>query len=386
MPSTRPSRSKPKIRAAWIAMGLAGALTGCGHSARQQFAEAEAAYNTGDFPVAAAALGKMDLSHKATAASSLLEVKVDLATGQGDAAFRALNDARKEGASPRALAPLEAEVALQIGQGDKAMTLLQALGPADAGTLHHVTGLKFFTMGYSLQAETELAQAHALDPTNCAYALDDAYVKSRLGQLDAAIAEVTALLQTRPRYMLAIMFIARTNAQKKDHQSALAAYQMALKVQPTNAEALTGAAEMYIALGQNAKARAMLDAADKAGGSIPRSTFMRGIIYGHEGQLDKALDLLMTSNIDVGTDADAADIAGNAYMKQNLPLAAVTDFQSAVQLRPDLPKYRVDLANAQIAFGDITAAKATLRTLMEKFPAAPGVTQLQQRLDAIKGP
>jgi tetratricopeptide (TPR) repeat protein len=311
---------------------------------------------------------------------------VDLATGQGDAAFRALNDARKEGASPRVLAPLEAEVTLQIGQADKAITLLKALGPADAGTVHHVTGLKFFTMGNLPQAETELAQAHAIDPANCAYALDDAFVKARLGLFDAAIAEVTSLIQIRPRYMLGIMFIASTNAQKNDHAAALAAYQKALQVQPTNPEALTGAAEMYIALGQNAKARAMLDAADKAGGSIPRDTFLRGIIYGHEGQLDKALDLLMTSDIDVGTDADAADIAGNAYMKQNQPLAAVTDFQSAVQLRPDVPKYRLDLANAQLAFGDITAAKATMRALGEKFPAAPGVAQMQQKLDAIKAP
>ena len=376
----RPHRCKAALRGAVIALGMSCMLAGCGHSARHQLAEAEAAYQSGDFPAAAAILGKLDLTHKNTAASSLLEVRVDLATGQGDAAFRALGEARKAGAPQRALAPLEAEVALQTGDGDKAMALIQKLGPQDAGTVHHVTGLKYFSAGNAPQALAELSQAHMLDPANCAYALDDAFVKARLGLFDPAIAEVETLVRFRPRYMLAIMFIARTNAQKGDHGAALAAYQQALKVQPANAEALTGAAEMYIALGQNAKARAMLDAADKAGGSIPHSTFMRGIIYGHEGHLDKALDLLMTSDIDVGTDADAADIAGNAYMDQNQPLPAITDFESAVRLRPDLPKYRVELAYAQLAFGDRTAAHASLRELLERFPNAPGVAQLQQKL------
>ena len=88
----------------------------------------------------------------------------------------------------------------------------------------------------------------------------------------------------------------------------------------------------------------------------------------------------MHSGVDVATDADAADIAGNAYMKQNLPLVAITDFSDAVRMRPDLPQYRVHLANAQIAFGDNTAAKATLRVLTEHFANAPGVAQLQQKL------
>ena len=135
-----------------------------------------------------------------------------------------------------------------------AFDLLQAAGATDAEALNAaaVLGLQ---LGRDRRAAELLAIAIDIDGRNPAYRCHRAIAYRRLGELDAAIAELEAARGLDPRLPEVHANLGNALLERGDRDAAKSSFEHALGLRPDFAEALNGLGDTELALGDHARAR-----------------------------------------------------------------------------------------------------------------------------------
>ena len=76
---------------------------------------------------------------------------------------------------------------------------------------------------------------------------------------------------------------------------------------------------------------------------------------------------------------------GTYYMHKGNIDAAISRFEEAVRLQPNLPKARLLLAQAHEKKGDKPAAVKCYREYLQAFPKAPDAKKIQQKIEKLSG-
>lgn len=168
------------------------------------------------------------------------------------------------------------------------------------------------------------------------------------GEYDKAIAEYRAVLAEQPRNSEAYFAAGEARMMKKDYSGAIANYRLAYKYEPTMSAAYEGAAKVYEALGQKAKAEAerAKDPKNKPVEEVAQET----------APAAEAAPAMMP--IEAGTTAPTETAAETAPAPATAP-AAETAAAPAENATPAAPAKAATAAPAEVAARPASAPTAT---------------------------
>ena len=183
------------------------------------------------------------------------------------------------------------------------------------------------------EAQAAFEKAQELAPDNPQPYIVIARLMAAQGKSDQAIAELTELLAKQPDSLPANMGLATLYETQGKYQEAREKYQKVLSVQPNSPAA--------------ANNLAWLIASDK------------------DGDLGEALRLAMLAKQAMPDEPHIADTLGFVHLKRGSYPLALSQFQQALDNRPDDPVIAFHLAQAQWGKGDKAEAVVTLKKALE---------------------
>lgn len=226
---------------------------------------------------------------------------VQLRLGDPIAAEHALREASASGADPHAVRPLLARAL--VGQGRGAEVLAQdgdtrGLSPAQASDLDIARSMAELQLGHADAARREAKAAQAADPHSADAALDEARIAQATGDPEAALAAARRALAIDPRLGDALMLVAGLRLQANDRPGAIAAYGAVVASPEASEVDLVQArlvrADLLLASGRTAEARADVDAVLRAVPRSPAGNLLAAILDARAGSwpaADQALEL-----------------------------------------------------------------------------------------------
>lgn len=355
-------------------------FSACSATPMLTISDARAAYARGNYSAAQKALREASALSPDNVEIMLLNAHVSLAQGAGDIALAAIESAARLGVSSAQLAPLRAEALALHGKSDAALAV--PLKKRDAAIFHYVRGLAFLKADNVIEARTELTQAQTLAPRNPRVAISLARLLYRLSLFDEAMAMAKHAISLAPQNIVPHLLVADIERWRARTPSALAAYSRVIALEPQNIEALMGQAESYYLLGRYKNATETLDRIAEQSPSNTEMFKIRAKVAVRLGQSDKALDALASVGGAFADDAETQSIAGDIALSRDVAWTAVTHYEKAVQLRPDLPKYRANLINALIKTGQAGAADGAIASIPPQFANDPQLSAMIRKAQA----
>ena len=272
------------------------------------------------------------------------------------------------------------------GRYAKATALLQeALQAKDSPQFRTALGLSLMRSGKDSSATTELERSFKTDnrQTYAGLALVTLYLRS--GQLPKALQVADSLAKANPKNPSILLVQASARFQARDYANAKSGFEAVLKLDGSQLEAKLGLAKVEIAT----KA---FDAADKRLKALLRDDernvdvlFETATLYEVWGKNDAALKWL-ESAVDASSQAQTrANFAMVAWqLKKGTPAAAVDAAKVLITKLPDDLAALQVYASAQIANGDLVAARNTLTNASRRAAfEAPVLERIaRQQLDA----
>ncbi|MBI3182728.1 MAG: tetratricopeptide repeat protein [Myxococcales bacterium] len=232
----------------------------------------------------------------------------------------------------------------------------------------------------------------------------------RAGKLDAALRDVSTLLEKNPRDADGLVFRGRLLAAQGEVDAGLAALEEALRADGGHRSARTFKAALLLEKGDDAGARRLLEAVLKEAPKDAAANFQLCRCVARAGRFDEA-DRLISRAVeadpnnalylfakarvmaDLGRPDDSIEWLGKT-VKANPRLveawlvlanlqgrggrhaAAAKNLESALQHNPGHPGLRDALVNASLAAGDLPEAIATAESLAAEVPSADVLTNL----------
>jgi tetratricopeptide (TPR) repeat protein len=189
---------------------------------------------------------------------------------------------------------------------------------------------------------------------------------ANIGRYSEAIVEYQAALKHGPKdpriwVNLALAFYKA--GQISDAAGELAALHAA---QPSNPQVILVLADCWLRQGENAKVIALLAPLDKPDGDLAIA-YMLGTALLRDKQIDRGqqiVDRILRN----GDSAEARLLLGMAKLEALEYPAAIADLTKAVELNPHLPDLYWYLGQAQMASGDMTAARAAFEKELAQNP------------------
>jgi tetratricopeptide (TPR) repeat protein len=106
-------------------------------------------------------------------------------------------------------------------------------------------------------------------------------------------------------------------------------------------------------------------------------------ILAERGQnLDRALQLAQTAVAGSPDTPEILDTLGWVYYKKNLPGLAISQFQRASEIAPNVPEYHYHLGLAMLKNGDSVKGRASLQRALELKPSASVAGEIRRALDS----
>jgi tetratricopeptide (TPR) repeat protein len=190
---------------------------------------------------------------------------------------------------------------------------------------------------------------------------------STTGRYTEAIVEYQAALKHGPKDPRIWLNLAL--AYYKQGQIADAAHELEgmHAAQPGNQQAILLLADCWLREGQNAKVIALLSPLDSAGNADLAITYMLGTALLRDKQVERGqrvVDRILRN----GESAEARLLLGMAKLEALEYPAAIADLSKATELNPRLPDVYSYLGQAQMASGDMAAARAAFEKELAQNP------------------
>ena len=187
--------------------------------------------------------------------------------GLGDlpSAEKEFGRAMELGVDRKMVIPKLAQTLLLQNQYQKALDAIGMLGAAEkpVAELEVLRGSAYLGLGKSTEARRSFDQALKIDPKSAQARLALARLAALDKDLPLAIARINEVLAVAPKDLEAWMFKGEFLYEKGDSEGAIAAYDEAVKANPTSVAPLVKRAAIQIVLGRLDLARRDLDAAGK---------------------------------------------------------------------------------------------------------------------------
>jgi WD40 repeat protein len=157
--------------------------------------------------------------------------------------------------------------------------------------------------------------------------------------------------------------------EQHDHETALAAYTAALRIDPTSAHAWRRRAQCHLARKDPEQALADLAEALRRDPTDAEAFAARGQVWLDRGEVERAgADLSAALQHDPDL-LGAYQLRGQAYARLTRWGAAAADFREAARLKPDDPLGWVQLARVSLRQDDAGAYARACRELLDRFGA-----------------
>lgn len=233
---------------------------------------------------------------------------------------------------------------------------------------HTLRGIVLDDAGAYADALAELAKAHALSPGDERITLTQAQLEGRSGQREAALRSIREVLQQDPgllqaHYLMGWLLARAQPPTAASNAEAVRHLRSALSQNPQHAGALAELGRLYVRQGQFARARPLLEAAQKQNRADPDLTRSLAQAYAHLG------------------DSRAGPTAAQAGR-----LEARQQRRRALRLRhlrhPADAAITLPLARLELADGQIQEAADLVDQVLHANPDDPGALELKHELIA----
>jgi putative PEP-CTERM system TPR-repeat lipoprotein len=295
---------------------------------------------------------------------SKLLANLYLAEGNQDRAVDMLDQYLRAFPNDSQAMALLASAHMAKGRNARAAALMQeALRNRDAPELEAAYGLSLLGSGQAANALPQLESAYKKDPrqTQAAVALVGLYLRSNQRAKALTIAE--GLVARQPDHPGLLDLLGQAKAMNNDAAGARAAFQKAIKLDPTLEPASLDLARLEMGTKNYDRAAALLDDLLKSNARNAEAMFEYANLAEHRGQSADALRWLQKAYDVVGAkDLHISLALVDRHMRQGRPQDALKVMQQVAANAPDDLKVLLALARVQLANLDMLGARATLTT------------------------
>lgn len=266
---------------------------------------------------------------------------------------------------------VQAGKALNSGNASEAIRLLQKIPAGDAAS--EARRASMLVMAYvrenrSDEAVKTGAEYARKNPQNSAAHLLYGTTLVANGKRAEARAQYSEAYKLNPKNIEALLSLGSLDSLDGHYKDAVGRYETVLEQDPQNALAMTALGRL--AMLQNDKAQAVkwftqaINAAPKAGAAYVELV----LLYSESGQFDEAAGTARQfADADPNNPA-ALNAFGAAELNAGHHSEALKPLQQAVDLAPQVPTYRTNLARAQILNKDTKAAEGNLDEVIKADP------------------
>lgn len=293
---------------------------------------------------------------------SKLLASIYLAEGNVDRAIDALDHYVRAAPKDTQALALLASARMAKGQDAIAASLMQeALRSNDAPELRTAYGMSLIGTGQTANAQSQLEAAYKADPgqTRAAFALVGLYLRSH--QSAKALAVANALVARQPSNAGFQNLLGMAKARSRDAAGARAAFDQAIKLDPTLVPASLNLALLEMGAGNLDRAQSILDGVLKAHERNTEAMRAQAALAERRKQPAETLRWLQKA-YDTGGASDV--LSGLAlvdlHLRQGRRNEALKVAMQVSAAAPDDLRVLLALARAELANGDLLNAKATL--------------------------
>lgn len=250
------------------------------------------------------------------------------------------------------------------GRHARAASLMQdALRSKDAPELYTAYGLSLMGAGQTANAQTQLEIAYKKDPgqTQAAFALVGLYLRDN--QATKALAVANALATRQPSNPSYQNLLGLAKAQGRDVAGARAAFEQAIKLDPTLLQASMNLSRLEMGARNLDRAQSLLDGVLQADERNTEGMYLQAELASRRGKPADALRWLEKAYDVAGAkDLRSALALVDLHLRQGRPADALKIAQQVSAYVSDDLAVLMALVRAQLANGDQSGAKATLTT------------------------
>lgn len=292
---------------------------------------------------------------------------LEFGTNDDDRAEELLQLAEKNGAQPQQLAPARAAITIyrgELGTADRVLVPAQATTGDDAPELIYLRGLWFLRQDDPGEALRRFAAASQANPQDVRMALAQARALYALNSHTAALEKLRELEEIAPRSVASRLLRAKIMIEtNRDPAGGDEAVQEVL-----------GTLAVQASPGQLGWAKLLR--ARRVSKSLGPSRSSRT----EERSQAKALALAARKSRPV-RDPEFSALLALTFLDVGEAAEARTEAENAVKLSPDLPRYKLILAEALVEVGELSAAESNLESVPTSFKAS----LLRGRINFAKG-
>ena len=390
-------------------------------SARAQYMLGVALAETRKYPEAVAALTEtLKLNPQILSAKVLLS-RLQLASGNADAAVQSATDAGKSAPSDpdiqMALArslmakrelgqaePIVRQLVSRFPDNPRVTTLhgLLLLGRSDVGAARAEFNralardpddtealdalLVIDQRNKTLPAAVaRIEQRVARNPRNAALLVVAAHTYDAAGQTANEEKTLKALIALQPDDSNAYMMLGRVYARQQHLGEALAQFDAAAHNDASQVGAATMAAMILQAQGKTADAQKRYEAIVAAHSTAIVAANNLAWLYAESGNnLDTALQLAQSAKARAPDAPQVNDTLGWIYYKKGLPQLAIAPFEQSVAKAPNNAAYRLHLGLAYAQTGQAAKAVEALETALRQNPNVEGADLARRTIASLK--
>ncbi len=363
-------------------------LSACGGGVdndSNSYQKALAQYDRGKFAAANVELMNAAKSMPGNADIYILRARVFLKMGDGVAAEGQVAQARDLNGDAKILATLAAEAALLQKDTVKAARLIDAAGGAfeSPGDQERLTGERMMLDRDFGGAIRQFEAARAINPKNGRIAIGHGHVQLLTGDYTGAAQSAATAIALNPQWSGAHILAGRTAMFQQQYPAALSHFDAALGLDQNNVAAIFGKASVYGELGKMADMQNWVDRGRKLEPADPFGMFLLARLAASKNDYKRAYGLMEQSGDGLAEDAVASTFAGEMAIKMGYTAKAISHFERAIAVAPEITHLYVLLAHAQLANKEPAAALATLRKFDAFDPLPEEVLELRAKIGGL---
>lgn len=358
---------------------MALALAGCGLSDGDPLAQAQSAYESGDFQAARIALVAALDDPASVAEATPLYARTLLALGDGEGAERIIGQLRDTAAPPADLDAMAAHAAFLREDHDEALSRSQLPGAQNP-----------------LGAWVAIRALTALDRDDEAIAAADAAVEAHpqdarllatrgamaLAQRQVPAAKDWSLraLEADDRQLDALMLAGQLRLLRADYAGAREFYARAHEHYPVDLGALFALAATEADMGETDAAQGHLEALLALAPDHPLGLLLQARLAFVDGDLDEAHAILQRGESDIGRIPNGRLLMGEIAYLRGFPAQAIVHLREFLDMQPGHVHASTVLAQAYAGDGEARRAFDLIAPLADSATATPQLLALASRL------
>jgi tetratricopeptide (TPR) repeat protein len=341
-------------------------LAACGAAGGTAYERGAAAFESGDIRTARVELLNALQQEPGNRLARIMQARVQLALGDGQAAEGEITRARQSGASVGDTGHLLAEARLLQGDAQGALREAARAGRPHFAYAQRITGRAFMMLGDGSNAGTAFDRALAAAPNDSDVWADLASWRRFNGDVAGALQAVDRAVAARPRNAEALALRGELTRGQYGLAAAIPWFTRALDVDPGNVDALLERAATYADMGRMSDMLADTRRVITLTGGHTRAFYLQAVLAARAQDFELAKRLWVRTNGAYDqTPAGMLLISAIDFQTGNEEQAA-RRLAGLLQQQPGNRRARRLLAAAQWRMNDPAGVAATLRPLADR--------------------